>query len=148
MDIQTKTRGIVSVTEKQILSFPAGLFGFENYTSYALIEAEQKPFYWLQSLDKSDLAFLLIDPFLFRSDYEIDADDEALKMVDIRSPADAVVLAIITIPASGKPITANLQGPGIINKRNNKAVQAILADPRWQTKHDILTEAGKRGSAC
>lgn len=78
MEVQTKTMGVVSVDDSRILNFPKGLFGFEDYHKYALIEAEYEPFFWLQSLDEKSLAFLLIDPFLIVNDYELDIDDKML----------------------------------------------------------------------
>jgi flagellar assembly factor FliW len=146
MEIRTKAMGTVSIIEKQIIELEQGFYGFDQYHSFALIDAEQKPFIWVQSLEKSDLAFLSIDPFVFRPDYEIDIDDSLLSPLGIESAGDVLVFALITIPSSGGPITANLQGPLIINKKNNRGLQAILTDPRWQTKHDLVAEiAAKRG---
>ena len=63
MEVNTKAVGIVNVEENQIVNFSDGLLGFEDFKSYALIDSEYEPFIWLQSLDKADLAFLLVDPF-------------------------------------------------------------------------------------
>ena len=52
-------------------------------------------------------------------------------------------MAIITIPASGSPVTANLQGPLIINKEQGIAKQVVLGDNRWTTKHNILGNKGE-----
>jgi flagellar assembly factor FliW len=146
MEIQTKALGIVPIVEKQIIKLEQGFYGFDTYHSFALIDAPQKPFIWVQSLEKADLAFLAIDPFLFRPDYEIDIDDSLLSPLEIESPSDVLVFALITIPVNGSPITANLQGPLIINRKNNRGLQAILTDTRWQTKHDLVAEtAVKRG---
>jgi len=48
---------------------------------------------------------------LFRPDYELDIADQELKDIGIANPHDALVFAIVTIPADGSPMTANLQGP-------------------------------------
>jgi flagellar assembly factor FliW len=146
MEITTKAMGTVNIVDKQIIKLEQGFYGFGQFHSYALIDATQKPFIWIQSLDKSDLAFLAIDPFLFRQDYEIDVDDALLAPLGIESPSDVLVFALITIPSDGGAITANLSGPLIVNKKNNRAIQAILSDPRWKTKHDLVAEtAAKRG---
>ncbi|MBQ4496375.1 MAG: flagellar assembly protein FliW [Spirochaetaceae bacterium] len=148
MEIATKTNGTITIEENQIYEVPSGLFGFEEYTSFAMYEAEQKPFLWFQSLQDKNLSFLLIDPFAFCSDYELDIDDESLKSIGIESPSDVIVMSIVTVPCDGSPITANLQGPLIFNKKNNKCIQVISCDPRWFTKHDIFAEAAKRGGSC
>lgn len=147
MEIQTKAMGQVEILEKQIIGLDQGFYGFKDFHRFALVDAPQKPFIWVQSLDKADLAFLAIDPFLFRPDYEIDIEDNILEPLGIENPSDVLVFALVTIPPDGGPVTANLQGPLIVNKRNNKAMQAVLSDVKWKTKHDIVAEAsGKRGA--
>ncbi|MBQ6056053.1 MAG: flagellar assembly protein FliW [Treponema sp.] len=138
MEVKTKTMGTVSIDETQIVEFPHGLFGFEDYHRYAVIEAEYQPFYWLQSLDESSLAFIMVDPFLIVADYELDIDDKTLLEIGLDSPQDVILFSIVTIPADGGPVTANLQGPVVINRRNNQALQVILSDSRWTTKHNII----------
>lgn len=146
MDIKTKSLGTVTIDEKQIIELKNGFFGFGQYHRFALVDATQKPFIWVQSLDEADLAFLALDPFLFRPDYEIDIDDATIAPLGIETPSDVLVFALVTIPQNGGPITANLQGPLIVNRKNNQAMQAVLSDSRWQTKHDIAAEcSAKRG---
>lgn len=146
MEVRTKTLGIKTVDEEHTLEISEGLFGFENYKKFALIESGYPPFIWLQSLDEKALAFLLVDPFLICNDYEADIDDESLKKISVTSPEDVIVMAVVTIPSDGKAITANLQGPLIINKKNRKAAQVILNDNRWTTKFAITN--GKEEKPC
>ena len=148
MQVETKAKGLFTVDEKQRLSFPEGLFGFEQFTDYVLFESEYDPFLWLQSTEKKALAFLVVDPFLICGDYELDVDDKVLSKIDVSSPADVFVLAILTVPAEGNPITMNLQGPIIVNKQNNKCLQVVISDPKWGIKHDLLAEMKKRGNLC
>ncbi|MCI5523007.1 MAG: flagellar assembly protein FliW [Spirochaetia bacterium] len=138
MLIETKMMGKAEVSEEHIITIPSGLFGFEEYTDFALLESEYKPFVWLQSLQEKNLAFLLIDPFLICSDYEADIDDKEMLKIGIKDPSDVEVMAIVTIPSDGKEITANLQGPLVINRKNNQCMQAILDGSKWTTKHNIL----------
>jgi flagellar assembly factor FliW len=138
--VSTKAYGIVEVNERQKVTFPSGLFGFEALKDYVLLDAEQQPFYWLQSLDEEKTAFILIDPFLFRPDYEMDIDNEELRPIGITDPEKAVIFTIVTVPPDNSPMTANLQGPLVINRDNRLGVQAVLTDSRWKTKHDIIAE--------
>ena len=140
MRVKTKAYGELDVDERQLVSFPAGLLGFEQFKDYVLLDARQKPFFYLQYLDVAELAFILIDPFLFRSDYAVDVGDEELAGIGLRSPEEVLVFAIVTVPGDGGGATANLMGPVIINKTNRRGMQAVLADPRWKVKHDIMAE--------
>ena len=76
MEVETKTQGLITVDDKQRLEFPEGLFGFEGCTEFVIFDAEYKPFIWLQSTQDKSLAFLVVDPFLICSDYELDIDPE------------------------------------------------------------------------
>lgn len=146
MEVKTKMMGTVYVDNDRIITIPDGLFGFEEYTDFALVESEYEPFIWLQSLQDFNLAFLLIDPFLISEDYEADIDDKELEKIGITDPSDVLVFTIVTIPSDGSSITANFQGPLVINKKNHLCLQAVLDNSKWTTKHNII-EALKRKEA-
>ena len=150
MKIATKAYGSIDVNDRQRISFPSGLLGFESFKEYVLLDAERQPFYWLQSLDVEQVAFVLINPFLFRPDYGMNIDDEELLPIGITDSAKALIFSIVTIPPDGGPMTANLQGPLVINRDNRLGLQAVLTDSRWKTKHDILAEfaAAKQPAAA
>jgi flagellar assembly factor FliW len=144
MKVATKAYGLIDVDERQKITFPHGLLGFEPLKDYVLLDAERQPFYWLQSIDNEKVAFILIDPFIFRPDYELNIDNEELKTIGISDPQNALIFAIVTIPpnetGSDGRLTANLRGPLVINRDTRQALQAVLTDPAWKTKHDILAE--------
>jgi flagellar assembly factor FliW len=140
MRVKTKAYGEIDADERQRVSFPAGLLGFEQFKDYILLDARQKPFFYLQSTDVPDLAFILIDPFLFRPDYSLDVDDGSLEEIGVARPEDVLVFSIVTVPGEGGTVTANLMGPLIINKANRLGMQTVLGDSRWRVKHDIMAE--------
>jgi len=145
MKVDTKAFGEIEVDDKQKVKIQQGLFGFEDYVEYVLLDAEHKPFYWLQSVDEKEIAFVLINPFFFRKDYEANVTNEELAEVGITTPENALVFVIVTIPQDGGPMTANLQGPLIINKDSMTGIQAILSDAKWKTRHDIMAELKGQG---
>ena len=145
MELITKARGKITITEDHLITIPAGLFGFEQYTKYALVDSDYEPFLWLQSCEDPNLAFLIVDPFLICSEYETDIDDASLKNIGITKPEDIIIMTIVTVPHDGSSITANLQGPLVINKKNHQCMQAILNDNRWSTKVDIVEALNKKG---
>jgi len=146
LKIATKAYGLIDVDERQKIVFPNGLFGFEKLKDYLLLDAERQPFYWLQSMDAEEVAFVLVNPFLFRPDYEVNVSNEEVDGIGIRSPEKALIFSIVTIPQDGSPMTANLQGPLIINRDTRMGKQAVLTDDRWKTKHDIMAELAATGN--
>ncbi|MCQ2586291.1 MAG: flagellar assembly protein FliW [Treponema sp.] len=145
MLIETKAKGLTEIPEDNMISVPEGIFGFEDYTKYALIDSDYEPFIWLQSTENKDVAFLIVDPFLICSTYETDIDDESLKKIGIEKPEDIIIMTIVTVPSSGQKITANFAGPIVINKNSRECMQVILNDNRWSTKVDIMEMLQKNG---
>ncbi|MBN1687324.1 MAG: flagellar assembly protein FliW [Spirochaetales bacterium] len=149
MIVKTKPFGDIEVDERQRLHFPQGILGFENLNSFVLLDATQPPFYWLQSLDEPEIAFVLMNPVFFKPDYAPDVSPDDLEDIGITGPDDQLVFAIVTIPKEQQLMTANLQGPIIVNKRSKMGRQAISHNPRWLVKHYILEElAAVKDRAC
>jgi len=140
MKVRTKAYGEIEIEDTQRIRFPRGLFGFEDLQDFVLLDATQQPFYWLQSVDRVEVAFVLMDPKFFRPDYTPDVDPAELEEIGIAGPDELLVFCIVTIPAAGQRMTANLQGPLILNRRTHVARQSISTDPRWGVRHGVLEE--------
>jgi flagellar assembly factor FliW len=151
MTVDTKAYGMVEVDERQKITVADGLYGFEGLVDYLLMDARQRPFYWLQSLEVREVAFVLIDPTVIRPDYEADLDARDYEALGLDGPRDERFLqfAIVTIPEDRQDMTANLQGPVIINKESREGRQCISRDERWHVRHNILEEMAATGkNAC
>lgn len=147
MQIETKAFGTLEVNERQLIHFPVGVFGFEGQHDYALLDSGTPPFYWLQSLSEVQTAFVLINPYVLRPDYLLDVPDEDLSSLEYESEEDLLVFAIVTIPADNpQAMTANLQGPVLINRVRGIGRQSISLGSRWQTKHVIIDELARTES--
>jgi flagellar assembly factor FliW len=62
------------VDERQSIRFPKGIFGFEKFKDYVLLDAERQPFYWLQSVDVEGRLHP-VKSLPVQADYELDIDD-------------------------------------------------------------------------
>ena len=145
MKISTNRFGTIDVSKDEIILFKQGLLGFEDYRKYIILNAgDGSPFRWLQSVDDGNLAFVIVEPlsFMFEYDLEIpDADQEALSL---ERAEDVVIYAIVSIPENPQDMTANLQGPIVINARDKKGKQIISTDRKHPVKIHILNEMEKR----
>ncbi len=151
MQVQTKPYGMIDVDERQKIFFPFGILGFENLREYVLLDAVQQPFYWLQSLEVPEIAFVLINPVVFRPDYSLDVMESDLEEIDIeRNNGDNILIfAIVTIPENHSKMTANLQGPIIINREKRIGRQSVSTNEKWKVRHFILDElASLRNETC
>ena len=140
MRVVTKPYGEINVDERQKIYFPFGILGFENLKYYVLLDAVQQPFYWLQSMDVVEIAFVLINPRIFRPDYSLEVNREELEEIGITSDEDILDLTIVTIPENPTDMTANLQGPIIINRNAKIGRQSISTNTTWEVRHRILKE--------
>ncbi|OQX29945.1 MAG: flagellar assembly protein FliW [Spirochaeta sp. LUC14_002_19_P3] len=142
MTAETKAYGTVEVDECQRIRIPAGLYGFEGMEEYLLMDAEQHPFYWLQSLDMKDIAFVLINPMLIRPGYDPCLDPMDFELLGLQGPDDENLLmfTIVTIPEDRDKMTVNLQGPLIINRESREGRQCISLDESLKVRHNILDE--------
>jgi flagellar assembly factor FliW len=141
MKVPTTRFGEISVREEDVLRFPRGLIGFPDMTRYAIVDHPgDGPFQWLQSLDRPDVAFVITDPLLFFPDYTVPVTPEELGEIGIGSPEEGVVVVILVVPRDPYGITANLQGPLVINARDRLAMQLVLSVPEYTTKHLIFAK--------
>ena len=49
MELITKAHGKIEISDDRLITIPEGLFGFEQYKKYALVDSDYEPFLWLQS---------------------------------------------------------------------------------------------------
>ena len=151
MQVLTKPYGKIEVDERQKIFFPNGLLGFEKLKDFLLLDAAQQPFYWLQSLDVPEIAFVMINPVIFRQNYNPEISVSELEEIDLKvaESDESLVFAIVTIPEEHSKMTANLQGPIIINREKKYGRQCISTNNDYKTQHYILEElAVEKDSVC
>jgi len=119
------------------MAFPKGLLGFPDFQHYVLIEAGQDSyFWWLQSVSKPDLAFIVTDPTLFIPTYKVPVKAEQISQLNLNTVDDAQVLVIVN--KRGDTLTGNLQGPLVINAKNRVGEQLVLSDRRFTTRVPLV----------
>lgn len=145
----TGTRfGTIEVRDEMVWTFPSGIVGFPEWTRYILLDHDtDAPFKWLQCVEEGNLAFVIMDPTLFKPDYRAEIAEEALVEIKARDAGDLAIMTILTIPSEDPTaITANLRGPLLMNWRTRLCKQLVL-DETFPTRYPIL-HAGSRPSLC
>ena len=148
MNVHTTRFGTVEVDEQRIITLPAGLLGFSSYQRYTLLQPDEEGvFFWFQSLDAPELAFVVTDPSLWSPDYQATIRPEQMQDLGLERLDDAQIMVIVN--RYGDALTTNLQGPIVINVRSGLAVQLVLAEKRWTTRHEIVRlEAGMQAASA
>jgi len=148
MRLQSRRFGEIEIDEAQLISFPAGVLGFPQIKHYVLLEDDGiAPFQWLHAVEDPNLSFLVINPFLFRKDYQFEIPDPILLQIGVNRPEEIAVLAIVTIQPATHRLTANLQGPLVIGASTRVGKQLVLVSSPYHTRHDILEEMGVKVEA-
>jgi flagellar assembly factor FliW len=142
--IHTKPFGEIEIDKKQIIDFPDGILGFDFVKKFVILDSdENSPFKWMQAFTEPDLAFIIIQPVYFRPDYELAVSQSDYEAVEAENADSLLVFAIVTIPPNPAEMTANLQGPIIINSKKKLGRQVISLSDKYSVKHKILDEMKK-----
>jgi flagellar assembly factor FliW len=148
MIVQTTRFGPLEVDQERAITFARGILGFPKHRQFVLIQPEaDATFYWLQSVEAADLAFVVTDPLLFVPDYQVPLREETRQELGLSDLSEASVLVIVN--KVGDLLTANLQGPLVIHATSRAAMQVVVSEKKYATRHPImqLQRSGKPQAA-
>lgn len=133
MEIHTKYFGKLPFSEEEAILFPNGLFGFENNQKYVIIrfENDNDSILCLQNLEDESLAFVIMNPFSFISDYSPILSDSDLADIEASSKSSLLFYNICVIRENILESTVNLKCPLAVNAQSKKAKQIILDDTNY-----------------
>ncbi|MBX3388932.1 MAG: flagellar assembly protein FliW [Phycisphaeraceae bacterium] len=138
MEVRTSRFGTVNIADDRVISFQKGLLGFADCKRFCLLEpAEDACFFWLQSLEDPDLAFVVTDPMIFVPEYSVPIRPEQMAELGLAKLDDAQVFVVVN--KIDRQLTGNLQGPLVINTLNRTGEQVVLAEKRWTVRHPLMT---------
>ncbi|WP_422929919.1 flagellar assembly protein FliW [Singulisphaera sp. PoT] len=137
MNIVTTRFGLIPASEADLIRIPEGLVGFRSFTQFVhFTDPVVAGLTWLQSVTSPELAFGLIAPPLAVSDYRIElrpGDRAALELEEERS----ALIYVILNRGEGGGLTANLQGPLVINPVRRLGRQLVLTSSRYAVRFPL-----------
>ncbi len=137
MEIESTRFGRLVVDDERIITFPHGLLGFPDHARYALIQTgAENYFFWLQSTDDPNLAFVVTDPSIFFKDYDVPVREETQQ--DLRVDDASFLQVFVICNKVGEWLTGNLLGPLVVNAQNRLAQQVVLTEKKWTTRQPLL----------
>ena len=144
MLVKTKRFGELNINEQDIITMFGGLPGFEEDVRYILLDHDDKsPYKWLQSVDHPELAFVVIEPFIFFADYQFELSQNDIRELEVSKPEDVAVLVILVIPEDPRKMTANIKAPLVINKTKMKGKQVVLNNEAYPVKMFLFPQEEK-----
>lgn len=124
------------------IELPQGIIGFGNYRRAELLYLpDHLPFLWMKLRSPiDDLHFIVIEPGGIVPGYEPELFDEDAEQLDLRDPAEAMILNIVTLKRQ-QPVEAvvNLIGPLVVNRRTRIGRQLVIANySRYSANHALV----------
>jgi len=136
--ISTTRFGDINIDESRVIRMKGEMLGFEHLGKYVLLTQDEKtPFWWFQSVENGSVAFVVINSFAIKPDYEPVISDAEANLLEIASPEDAVLFSVVTIRSDPFTVTANLRAPIMINAKKMLAKQIVLIDPDYPVQYTI-----------
>jgi flagellar assembly factor FliW len=138
VNVMTLRFGEIEIDESRILEMPDGMIGFVERRFVVLSPDNNGGFFWLQSLDNPDLAFVVTDPASFVEGYDVNLTPGEYERIKLASESEAIVLAVVTMAQDVMDISLNLQGPIVVNPKTMMAKQIVLEEGKYGTKHPLF----------
>ena len=150
MKLQTKYFGEIDYLEDDILTFPSGLFGFEEEHQFLLLpfEGSVGTLLCFQSVQTPALAFVAMNPFSLLPDYTPVLQPHELKELGV---SDSQELAFYVLCVVKKPVadsTVNLKCPVAIHPDSRVARQVILDADAYEMRHPLAQFGKEEGAPC
>lgn len=137
-DIVIENRfGIFSVPQQQVLSFSAGMLGFETYRNFALLiipgTKVEGPFRLLQSIEEAELSFIVMttdakESFLYKEDVEDICARQGVLWDQL------LLLHMVTLDKKNDgtvQMTVNARAPVVVDIASRMAQQIVLSNPNY-----------------
>ena len=127
--IKTPHFGELHVSKEQIFHFEHGMLGFEDLNRFVIVSAEESaPFQWLISIERPEIGFPLLSPWLIDLNYApghgYDVDKQAF-------------FVVITLEDERGKMTANMKAPVILDTESLIGIQIILPFDKYSTNFII-----------
>lgn len=142
MKVDTTRFGQLDVADDEVIVFPEGLIGFEACTRYAIVDRrEDRPVWWLQSLEMPGVAFILTDPASVVPQYRPTIPRADLDELGLGSVDEAALHVMLVVPEDPNEITVNLLGPLVVNPHRRVGKQVILHTSGYSPAHRLVQPA-------
>lgn len=138
MKVYTKGFGDIEVQEEKIIIFKEGMPGFELLKKFILIEQLESVFNYLQSIEDTDICFVIIDPYYFKKDYAPIIKESYFEKLGGGDNEGFSLYSIITLKDNIENSTINLAAPLLIHVDKKQGIQIIVEDGAYSTKHKII----------
>ena len=129
--------GTFEVSERDIVTFPRGIPGFERCQRFVLLSHETfDPLRCLYAVDGPEAVFLAVDPRNIVPGYGCTLREEERAQIDATPGTPLLWLVLLAFTGEDTP-TANLRAPIVVNPASMLGVQLVFDDERYTVRHEL-----------
>ena len=122
-----------------IIHFEEGLIGFPDCRNFVLIETEEfAPFRLLQSSERPDIGFLVLDPTVVVKNYYDMIPAREWESLRLYGGDGNLAFVICIIGPTPLESSGNFQAPLIVNYKKMVGRQIILTDSDFSVRQPLL----------
>lgn len=124
MKINTIQFGELEFDAANTISFAGGILGFETLKNFLLIKADDQLFFWLNSVERPEIAFPMV----------------GVRVIDENFPEiqGSEAFAIVTLNSDPLKITANLKAPVYINQDEKSGFQKVIDSDKYPVNFNLF----------
>ena len=149
MKTKTKYFGEIDYEKEELLTFPKGLFGFEEEHSFLLIPfSEGSVLLSLQSVSTPELAFNVMHPFSLDAGYAPVLQADELRELGVSQSEELYYYVMCTVREPVGESTVNMRCPLAINPDTREGLQSILEDSGLGMRCRLDQFRSQGGSSC
>ncbi|MBI5445534.1 MAG: flagellar assembly protein FliW [Deltaproteobacteria bacterium] len=138
MQIDSVVFGKIEIDETRVVRLTEPMPGFPKLSSFVVLDPDpESPFKWFQSLEQSNICFLIADPRSFFPEYTVELPASRLPDLELAEGGEAAVAVVLTVPQDPSKTTANLLAPLVFNGSKGIARQVILEGSGYSVRAPI-----------
>jgi len=139
LNLSTEKFGNLRIEKENIITFENGILGFEDLKQFVIVDIEEcLPFEWLVSVKDPLIAFPILNPTPFFTDYDPMKSIKDMKSPGIKDTKNVEIFCTVTLGNSPSDVTINLKGPILINMKNKKGKQFVLTEDYYSLHHPLV----------
>ena len=122
--------GSLTFSEEELILLEDGLMGFPKSRRFLLFPyAENSAFFWLQSVDEPEVAFIVVNPFEFFANLDLTISDEDTQSIGLERGEDVEVFSLVNVPDDQpEAVRTNLAAPVVVNTCNRQGKQILAKE--------------------
>ena len=142
MHLVTSRFGPIDIEEDALITFTHPIIGFPALRRFVLLPGPAGGgVKWLQSTESGDIAFLLMNPFLVRPDYEITLGHMELAEMGVEDIHNLDIYTLLVVPSDRTQIRTNLKAPILVNPVLRLGKQTILENSGYPIQYFLTQQA-------